>query len=505
MANTTEDKLRKLLKNKDDIKNAINNCLEEQQEVMPENTPLSDYDTYIKRIKPIDTRDATAVAGDILNGKTAYANGQKVTGNMPNNGAITITPSKQQQTIPAGYTSGGTVEAINNQNKTVTPGYNQQVITPDSGYNGLDQVTVEGDSDLVSSNIKSGVSIFGVNGTSSVVDTLDATADADDIISPKNAYIAGQKVTGTSYISKTNLGYGIYTDTTISISPLLMLQTYNNKKMISISQDEKYLIALGTRLNPSTAQTENALLIKNLSTNTAVTYSLTDLGMDDYTWADINTSAIANDQFYICVCSVSGNRIGSLLYNELTESLSQFRSIDLGFIDLSTGGVTQDLSITRYNTITDKFIISGNNMITVHEGYGFTFVYNASTNTIVYSSTAETRNANDFGIIDYQDRFFSKICVGSAYWASPAEQYIYWLDANGIPTTKTNYPVRNYSAATYFYYNDYEDALFAYYPDQKKTQKVLVNIVDHTISNTGESVDVDFGNISTAGVGVLSS
>ena len=33
-------------------------------------------------------------------------------GIMPNNGALNYTPSTSQQTIPAGYTSGGTVAAV---------------------------------------------------------------------------------------------------------------------------------------------------------------------------------------------------------------------------------------------------------------------------------------------------------------------------------------------------------------------------------------------------------
>ena len=60
----------------------------------------------------IDTNDADATAAHILLDKTAYVQGSKVKGTMPNNGSasksidgITTTSA----TIPAGYTSGGTV------------------------------------------------------------------------------------------------------------------------------------------------------------------------------------------------------------------------------------------------------------------------------------------------------------------------------------------------------------------------------------------------------------
>lgn len=124
-----------------------------------------------------DTSDGTATADEILATKTAYVNGSKVTGAMPNRGAVTgtITTKAQQYTIQQGYHDGsgkvsissseqakiiagnirqgvtilgveGTMsgqEDVHAQSKTVTPTTSQQVITPDSpDYNYLTQVTV---------------------------------------------------------------------------------------------------------------------------------------------------------------------------------------------------------------------------------------------------------------------------------------------------------------------------------------------------------------------------
>ena len=64
----------------------------------------------------ITTTDATAKDTEILQGATAYVNGVKVTGAMPNNGTISNTIDGLTVTsvsIPAGYTTGGTVSLTN--------------------------------------------------------------------------------------------------------------------------------------------------------------------------------------------------------------------------------------------------------------------------------------------------------------------------------------------------------------------------------------------------------
>ena len=86
-----------------------------------------------------DASTADAAQGDILSGKKAFGSTGEITGSMANNGATggTIGAKAGTYTIPAGYTSGGTVSLTN--------------------------VT-----DCVSANILSGKSILGVSGSLSM-------------------------------------------------------------------------------------------------------------------------------------------------------------------------------------------------------------------------------------------------------------------------------------------------------------------------------------------------
>ena len=72
------------------------------------------------------------------------------------------------------------------QAKTAIPTASEQMIAPDSGYDGLSQVVIEGDSNLVAENIVSGVSIFGVEGSaesgSAEYDTCTVSISSDSDI-----------------------------------------------------------------------------------------------------------------------------------------------------------------------------------------------------------------------------------------------------------------------------------------------------------------------------------
>lgn len=139
----------------------------------------------------IDTSDATATAGDILSGKTAYAKGSKITGDIEIKEGQKFTPTKGGTTLPVGYYSGetGKENAIKGDNNFVAGNIKKGVAI----WNVTGTYEGETPEGLTPENIKAGVEIAGVTGTF----TSDATAAAGEMLKGKTAYVDGNKVTGT--------------------------------------------------------------------------------------------------------------------------------------------------------------------------------------------------------------------------------------------------------------------------------------------------------------------
>jgi len=132
----------------------------------------------------VDTTTGTAVAGEILTGKKAWVDGIEITGSL-------------------------TTQTLTNSNDTVTAG----------NYTSTTLSAV--DTDLVTANIKAGITIFGISGKTEVVDTTSGDAVADEILTGKKAWVDGVEITGsltTQSLTDTNdtVIAGNYAGTTLS-------------------------------------------------------------------------------------------------------------------------------------------------------------------------------------------------------------------------------------------------------------------------------------------------
>lgn len=119
----------------------------------------------------VSSGQTAATAAQLLTGYSAFISGAELQGTMASNGSTSGTISTKAGTvnIPSGYTTGGTVSISSTEQAKIIAG-----------------------------NIKSGVTILGVSGSSSVVDTTisSSAATASKILSGYKAYVNGSLITG---------------------------------------------------------------------------------------------------------------------------------------------------------------------------------------------------------------------------------------------------------------------------------------------------------------------
>lgn len=111
---------------------------------------------------------------------------------------LKIIPSEQEQSFKGIY-GNVIVDKINTEEKDIGLDFSESDINefyPEFGKY-FKKIVVNKSPELLSKNIKKGFNIYGIEGSDEGIDTSDATANSEDILVGKTAYVNNMKLMGT--------------------------------------------------------------------------------------------------------------------------------------------------------------------------------------------------------------------------------------------------------------------------------------------------------------------
>ena len=175
---------RKLIELKSQLADSINN---KTASSLTSNSTVDEMAAIINSIKTLEqaTADANATASDILVDKTAYVNGTKVTGTMPNKGTSTNTLTLNGSlTLPKGYYDSIKVTQSVTTKGSITDAVNHS-ISGDYVYTRIPQGAYFTNASAGYPEIKTTISnlnnVLKSNGVGSIVKTINFSLDKTDL------------------------------------------------------------------------------------------------------------------------------------------------------------------------------------------------------------------------------------------------------------------------------------------------------------------------------------
>lgn len=299
------------------------------------------------------------------------------------------------------------------QFKSITPAKTTQTVTADDGYDGLSEVNVLGDSNLISSNIKKDVSIFGVNG--SYEGSGGGSADYNVYVqnseptSKNGVWIKGNSYSGKTYFSPTIAKQGTFLDGNFSF----MNQNAEIRGQVIVG---KYMYVFGASSSTSYRYDLENNIITSINAPTYSNYS--NVGINNAIYCEkrnsiylgyITVTTNINYKNYFRICE----------YDIATNTWSQMCEIE---------GAHSDASFVYMHLYDDKLCV-----------YEYNSNYGSDRKKIsIDIDTKEKTNSTD-GVFPSTGSYYPYYAVG---------KYLYLSDQfYGLLSTTANISIRKYDVS----------------------------------------------------------
>lgn len=162
----------------------------------------SDYMISVKDLS--EETNATAESKDVLDGKTCWVNGVEIIGTMPNNNAQKVRVNCDElYTIPEGYHNGeGTVTGNSLASQTVATATSDDIIDGKTAYVNGEELTgtMPNNGHINTTILPSEIATITKgyhDGTGTVSVNSTATALSEELVNGKTAWVNGEQITGS--------------------------------------------------------------------------------------------------------------------------------------------------------------------------------------------------------------------------------------------------------------------------------------------------------------------
>ena len=399
------DQISRLQSSKSSIKSSI----EGKGVSVPTDAKLDAYNTYIDQIKTQGLYESKQVTPTAEGSIVLPSEGYDALSQVIIDGDMNLAPANIKKDVNI-FGVTGTLEAkANLQTKQVTPTASGTTVTADEGYDGLSEVNGLGDSNLISSNIKKDVSIFGVNGSyegsGGGSTDYNVYVQNSEPTSKNGVWIKGSSYSGKTYFSPTIAKQGTFLDGNFSF----MNQNAEIRGQVIVG---KYMYVFGNSSSTSYRYDLENNIITSINAPTYSNYS--DVGINNAIYCEKRNSIYLG---YIAINYKNYFRICE--YDIATNTWSQMCEIEGGH---------SGASFVYMHLYDDKLCV-----------YEYNSNYTGDIKKISIDIDTKEKTNSTGGVFPSTSSYYPYYAVG---------KYLYLSDQfNGLLSTTENISIKKYDVS----------------------------------------------------------